>query len=80
MSQIRMKKTINYSEKHPFKSVSCCQFPFLCSDKNQGRRREYSKKQGITCILANLMHNRISLLRTLSLVHNFLIRLSKYCA
>ena len=27
MSQNRMKTTINYSEKHPFKSVSCCEFP-----------------------------------------------------
>ena len=57
MSQKRLKKTISYSEKHPFKLVSCCQFPFCYSDKNQDRLRECSKKQ--TFVLANLMHNRI---------------------
>ena len=31
----RMKKTVRYSEKHPFKSVSCCPFPFYCSDKTR---------------------------------------------
>ena len=57
-SQIRMKKSIlSYIEKHPFKSVSCCRFPFRCSDKNQDRLRECGKKQGI--ILANLILNRI---------------------
>ena len=56
-SQIRIKKTISYSEKHPFKSVSYCRFPFRCSDKNKDRFRECSKKQGI--ILSNLMLNRI---------------------
>ena len=52
-----MKQTISYSQKHPFKSVSCCQFPFCCSDKNQDTLRACNKKQGIT--LANLMLNRI---------------------
>ena len=46
----RMKKTMSYTEKHPFKSVfkvNCCRFPFRYSDKNQDRLRECSKKQSI---------------------------------
>ena len=54
-SQKRMKKTIRYSEKHSFKSVSCCWVPFRCSDKSLDRGRECSKKQSI--YKANLMHN-----------------------
>ena len=50
-SQIRMKKTISYSEKHLFKSVNCCRFLFCYSDENQDRLRECSKKQIVIKIL-----------------------------
>ena len=36
-----------YSEKDPFKSVSCCRFQFHYSDKKVDRLRECSKKQSI---------------------------------
>ena len=66
-----------YSEKDPFKSVSCCRFQFHYSDKKVDRLRECSKKTKhlywqTRCITV------VSLLRTLA--HNFLVRLSKYCA
>ena len=48
-SYVRVKKTINFCEMGPFKSVSCCRFRFpnRCSDKNQDKLRVCSKKQGI---------------------------------
>ena len=77
-SQKRMTKTISYSAKHPFKSVSCCQFPFRYSDINQDRltQRMYQETKHLYgktwCITA------LSLLR--ALVYNFVMSLSKYCA
>ena len=47
-----VKKAIDFYEKGPFKSVSSYCFPFCCSDKNQNRCRECSKKKAF--ILANL--------------------------
>ena len=56
-SKKKMKKTISYSEKHPFKSVSCCRFPFLYSEKSRIGSENVVRNKAF--ILADLMHNHI---------------------
>ena len=33
----------SYSEKHPFKSISCSRFPFCCSDKKKKKKKKIQK-------------------------------------
>ena len=67
-------------KKGPFKSVSCCCFPFRCSDRNKDRPRKYSKKKqqkNKAIILAKLMHYRIIVVENTRV--KLPTRLSKLC-
>ena len=72
-----MKKSVSCDEKHFFKSVSCCRFPFRCSDKNQDRLREVARNKAF--LLANLMDNHIAIIENTG-IQLLNIRLSKYYA
>ena len=66
-----VKKYRYFCKKGPFTLVNYCRFLFPCSNRNQDRVRECSKKS------AKLMHNRIVIENTRV---QLLIRLSKHCA